>query len=54
MLSAIGLGALLAALLVASFGSLTRRSLFLGTGVILAVISLSGPRARSGRCSGMR
>jgi MFS family permease len=42
MLSAIGCGALLAALLVASFGSLSRRRLFLGAGVLLSATGLAG------------
>jgi MFS family permease len=40
LLSAVGAGAFPAALLVASFGSLARRYLFLGTGVVLAALSL--------------
>jgi MFS family permease len=42
MLSGIGAGALLAALLVASFGSLQRQHLFLGAGVVLSAASLLG------------
>ena len=40
MLSAVGAGALGAALLVASFGSLLRRRLFLGAGVVLSSAAL--------------
>jgi MFS family permease len=42
MLSGIGAGALTAALLVASFGSLRRQYLFLGAGVVLSAASLLG------------
>jgi MFS family permease len=42
MLSAIGVGALLASLAVASFGSLTRRRVFLGAGVLLSALALGG------------
>src|SRR5262245_7828588 len=42
MLSAIGVGALIAALLVASFGSIRRRRAFLGAGVGIAAAALLG------------
>ncbi len=42
MLSGVGSGALVGALLVASFGSLARRLFFLGGGVVLGVVSLLG------------
>jgi hypothetical protein len=42
MLSSFGVGALLAALLVASFGSLRRRGLFLGAGVLVTAAALAG------------
>src|SRR5262249_56717395 len=42
MLSAIGVGALIAALLVASFGSIRRRRAFLGAGVGIASAALLG------------
>src|SRR3954452_8976365 len=42
MLSAIGIGALAAALLVASFGSMRRRRAFLGAGVGVAASALLG------------
>jgi MFS family permease len=42
MLSAFGVGALLAALLVASFGALERRGLFLGAGVLAAAAAMAG------------
>src|SRR6266508_884533 len=42
MLSAIGVGALVAALLVASYGSMPRRSAFLGAGVVVAAVALLG------------
>jgi MFS family permease len=41
LLCSFGCGALLAALLVASFGSLTRRWWFLGAGVVVAILSLT-------------
>jgi MFS family permease len=58
LLSAVGVGALLAALLVASFASLARRYRFLGTGVVLAALSLGGlaltrdPRLAYACCTG--
>jgi MFS family permease len=42
LVSAIGAGALVGALIVATFGSLERRKLFLGGGVVLAAGSLAG------------
>src|SRR5262249_12697969 len=42
MLSAVGAGALVGALIVASFGTLARRGLFLAAGVLLGVVSLLG------------
>jgi MFS family permease len=42
MLSAVGAGALVGALVVASFGSLVRRGVFLGAGVLLGVLPLVG------------
>jgi MFS family permease len=42
LLSGVGVGAMAAALAVASFGSLPRRRLFLGGGVLLAALSLLG------------
>jgi MFS family permease len=41
MLSGFGVGALLGALLVASYGSRSRRRLFLGTGVVLGGVALA-------------
>jgi MFS family permease len=40
LLCSFGIGALLAALLVASFGSLTRRKMFLGAGVVVSAAAL--------------
>src|SRR5581483_1632379 len=42
LLCSFGVGALLAALLVASFGSLTRRRWFLGAGVVVSAAALLG------------
>ena len=42
MLSAVGAAALVAALLVASFGTVARRILFLGAGVVVEIVSLVG------------
>jgi predicted MFS family arabinose efflux permease len=42
LLSGVGAGALVAALVVATYGSLARRKMFIGAGVVLTVVALLG------------